>query len=203
MTAALALPILVLMFGRAGSGKNFLSKLLIKLLQSWGVTVKYVEFGAFLRLISARTDGIGLEVKRCLDAGILVPDGIVFDIFNQMIAGGEFQVYVVDGFPRRSSQVKILESLKATLLGVLVNRSAQMCRVLVAKRSQEQGRPDDDPTVHEEKLVRWAELEEPAYEELSRNGVSFYRTVPDVENLEGVEHEIVEFHTELRALKPI
>ncbi|MDE2679109.1 MAG: adenylate kinase [Gemmatimonadota bacterium] len=70
----------------------------------------HVSTGDLLR--AARRDGsvLGLEARRYMDAGKLVPDGVMVDLVREHLAGlGSGRGVVFDGFPRTVQQAEALD----------------------------------------------------------------------------------------------
>lgn len=70
----------------------------------------HVSTGDLLR--AARRDGsaLGLEARKYMDAGKLVPDGVMVDLVREHLAGlGSGRGVVFDGFPRTVQQAEALD----------------------------------------------------------------------------------------------
>jgi adenylate kinase len=93
-------PRLVLL-GRQGAGKGTQSA---RLADHFGVV--HVSTGDMFRTQAAQGTAFGLEAKRYMDAGELVPDEIVVGVIEECMApGGPLDDgFVLDGFPRTLHQ---------------------------------------------------------------------------------------------------
>jgi adenylate kinase len=98
-------PRLVLL-GRQGAGKGTQSARLAAHFE-----VAHVSTGDMFRAQAAQGTAFGLEAKRYMDAGELVPDEIVFGVIEECLApGGPLDGgFVLDGFPRTLHQAKELD----------------------------------------------------------------------------------------------
>src|SRR3954453_13488793 len=98
-------PRLVLL-GRQGAGKGTQST---RLAGHFGVT--HISTGDMFRAQAAQGTAFGLEAKRYMDAGELVPDEIVMGVIEECIVpGGPLgDCFVLDGFPRTVPQARELD----------------------------------------------------------------------------------------------
>jgi adenylate kinase len=102
-------PRLVLL-GRQGAGKGTQST---RLAEHYGVI--HVSTGDMFRTQAAQGTAFGLEAKRYMDAGELVPDEIVVGVIEEcMVPGGPLGAgFVLDGFPRTLHQARELDRVIA------------------------------------------------------------------------------------------
>jgi adenylate kinase len=102
-------PRLVLL-GRQGAGKGTQSARL-----SEHFEVMHVSTGDMFRTQAAQGTAFGLEAKRYMDAGELVPDEIVVGVIEECMAPGAplDGGFVLDGFPRTLQQAQELDRVIA------------------------------------------------------------------------------------------
>jgi adenylate kinase len=102
-------PRLVLL-GKQGAGKGTQST---RLADNYGVI--HVSTGDMFRTQAAQGTAFGLEAKRFMDAGELVPDEIVVGVIEEcMVPGGPLGGgFVLDGFPRTLHQAFELDRVIA------------------------------------------------------------------------------------------
>ena len=100
-------PRLVLL-GRQGAGKGTQST---RLAEHFGVI--HVSTGDMFRTQAAQGTAFGLEAKRYMDSGDLVPDEIVVGVIEEsMVPGGPLgDGFVLDGFPRTKPQAEQFEQI--------------------------------------------------------------------------------------------
>jgi adenylate kinase len=98
-------PRLVLL-GKQGAGKGTQAKWLA---ERYGIA--HISTGDMFRAQAAQGTAFGLEAKRYMDAGELVPDEIVLGVIEECLApGGPLgDGFVLDGFPRTVPQAKELD----------------------------------------------------------------------------------------------
>ena len=109
----------VIFLGPPGAGKGTQAD---ELAREWGVP--HIATGDMLREAAARGTRLGLEAKRYMDTGALVPDDVVIGLVDERLgeadaAGGA----VLDGFPRTVAQAEALDRL-------LRARGAEVDRVI-------------------------------------------------------------------------
>jgi adenylate kinase len=81
--------------------------------QAFIISNKYslprIATGDILREAIANNSKLGLEAKRFMDAGLLVPDEIVNQLLKERLHG-EKNGFIVDGYPRTIEQAHFLDS---------------------------------------------------------------------------------------------
>ncbi len=99
----------VIFLGPPGAGKGTQAQALAG---EWGVP--HVATGDMLREAVAAKTPLGLEAKRHMDAGGLVPDDVVIGLVGERLAQPDAKAGVVlDGFPRTVTQAEALDALFA------------------------------------------------------------------------------------------
>ena len=100
-------PRLVLL-GKQGAGKGTQAKSL-----AGHYEIAHLSTGDLFRAQAAAGTAFGLEAKRFMDDGELVPDAIVMGVVEECLApGGPLaDGYILDGFPRNKAQAVELERL--------------------------------------------------------------------------------------------
>lgn len=74
--------------------------------------LEHLSTGDLLRAAVAAGSPAGLEAKSFMDAGNLVPDGVVFGVLFERLqpeAGKPVESYMLDGFPRNRAQAEELD----------------------------------------------------------------------------------------------
>lgn len=134
----------LVLFGPPGSGKGTQSDHLVS---RYGL--KHLSTGNLLRQEIADQTTLGLEAKRYIDAGQLVPDAVVIGMvgayFDQHPDAAGF---LFDGFPRTVAQAEALDTLLAerdtsiSLVLALEVTEEELVRRLL-NRGKTSGRSDD------------------------------------------------------------
>ena len=133
----------IILFGPPGSGKGTQSE---KLIHQYGF--KHLSTGDLLRSEIANQTALGLEAKKVMDKGELVPDEVVIGMISSSIdANPDAKGFLFDGFPRTSAQAEALDkllSLKnapiAVMLALEVSEEELITRLM--KRGETSGRSD-------------------------------------------------------------
>ena len=134
----------LILFGPPGSGKGTQSE---KLIARYGL--KHLSTGDLLRSEISQQTALGLEAKKIMDKGQLVPDEVVIGMISSSLdANPEAKGFLFDGFPRTDKQAEALDkllSLKKTeiskVLALEVSEEELVRRLL--KRGETSGRSDD------------------------------------------------------------
>ena len=134
----------LILFGPPGSGKGTQSE---KLMTKYGL--KHLSTGDILRSEIASQTLLGLEAKKLMDQGQLVPDAVVIGMIQSALAGNpEAKGFLFDGFPRTKAQSEALDALLAqyhasinVVLALQVSEEELVKRLL--NRGVTSGRSDD------------------------------------------------------------
>jgi len=134
----------LILFGPPGSGKGTQSE---KLINKYGI--KHLSTGDLLRSEITHQTALGLEAKKFMDMGQLVPDEVVIGMISSAIDQNEgVKGFLFDGFPRTSAQAEALDKLLelknapiALMLALEVSEEELVKRLM--KRGETSGRSDD------------------------------------------------------------
>jgi len=97
----------VIFLGPPGAGKGTQASALAR---EWGVP--HVATGDMLREAAARGTRLGVEAKRFMDTGALVPDEVVIGLVGERLGQPDAaRGCVLDGFPRTVVQAEALDRL--------------------------------------------------------------------------------------------
>jgi adenylate kinase len=97
----------VVLLGPPGAGKGTQAR---RLAARW--SVPQVATGDMLREAVARGTKLGLEARRYMDAGELVPDSVIIGLVRERLAQPDGRKgFVLDGFPRTAAQAEALDQL--------------------------------------------------------------------------------------------
>jgi len=108
------------MLGPPGAGKGTQAE---RLHEDFGLL--HIATGDILRAEVASSTPLGIEAKRYMDAGELVPDEVIVGMITQRISGGDARDgFLLDGFPRNERQAdalgEALEELERRLTAALL-----------------------------------------------------------------------------------
>ena len=135
----------LILFGPPGSGKGTQSEKLVA-----KYNLKHLSTGDLLRSeISAKTP-LGVEAKKFMDKGQLVPDEVVIGMISSALdANPDAAGFLFDGFPRTAAQAVALDKLlelKNNSINVMIALTVseeELVKRLV-KRGETSGRTDDN-----------------------------------------------------------
>jgi len=134
----------LVLFGPPGAGKGTQSH---KLIEQYGLI--HLSTGDLLRGEIAQGTTLGLEAKKLMDDGKLVPDAVVIGmISNKLDSNKDAKGFIFDGFPRTVAQAEALDSLLTSkgsaisgMIALEVDDDELERRLL--DRGKLSGRPDD------------------------------------------------------------
>lgn len=134
----------LVLFGPPGAGKGTQSA---KLIEKYGLI--HLSTGDLLRAEIAAGTTLGLEAKKLMDQGILVPDAVVIGMIdNKLNENKSAAGFIFDGFPRTVAQAAALDALLtqhgvgiSQMIALEVEQEELTQRLL--ERGKTSGRPDD------------------------------------------------------------
>ncbi|MBL0049621.1 MAG: adenylate kinase [Bacteroidetes bacterium] len=141
----------IVLFGPPGAGKGTQSTKLIDKYQ-----LVHLSTGDILRAEIANATALGMEAKKLMDQGLLVPDEVVIGMISSKLdANKQAKGFIFDGFPRTTAQAQALDKLlseKSTAISMMLAlevEDEELTRRLL-KRGIDSGRADDQ----NEEIVR-------------------------------------------------
>jgi len=170
----------LVLFGPPGAGKGTQSQ---KLIEKYGLI--HLSTGDLLRGEILQGTPLGLEAKKLMDEGVLVPDEVVIGmISNKLDANKDAEGFIFDGFPRTVAQAKALDSLLETkaasisgMVALEVNDDELEHRLLL--RGKDSGRPDDaNPEVIRKRIKEYNDKTAPVAE--------FYKNQNKFKSINGI-----------------
>lgn len=97
----------VVLLGAPGSGKGTQAERI-----SPAFSVPHISTGDMLRAALAAGTPLGLEAKRYMEAGELVPDDVVVGLIRERLADEDARRgFLLDGFPRTLEQARALDAM--------------------------------------------------------------------------------------------
>lgn len=152
----------LILFGPPGSGKGTQS---VKLIQRYGL--QHISTGDLLREETANGTPLGMEAKKFMDQGQLVPDAVVIGMIGSRLdAQTGASGFIFDGFPRTGAQAAALDDLlrqKNTEIDLLLSLEVpedELKRRLI-HRGELSGRSDDNEAIIEKRIVEYKAKTEP------------------------------------------
>ena len=147
----------LVLFGPPGAGKGTQSE---RLIQKYNLV--HLSTGDILRGEITQGTELGLEAKKLMDQGTLVPDEVVIGmISNKLDFNKDADGFIFDGFPRTVAQAEALDNLlkskSSSISGMvaLVVDNAELEKRLL-NRGKNSGRPDDaNPEVIQKRIVEY------------------------------------------------
>ena len=101
----------IVLLGAPGAGKGTQAA---KLVEKYHMA--HISIGDILRAAVKNQTELGLEAKKYMDAGDLVPDELVIGLVKERLQDEDTQAgFILDGFPRTSMQAVALDSELAEL----------------------------------------------------------------------------------------
>ena len=103
----------IIMLGAPGAGKGTQAKMIA---DKYGIP--HVSTGDIFRANIKNGTALGMEAKKYMDQGLLVPDELTVKILLDRVAKEDCSCgYVLDGFPRTIPQAEVLESALKRMSG--------------------------------------------------------------------------------------
>src|SRR6476469_8290576 len=141
----------IVLFGPPGAGKGTQSQ---KLITHYNLV--HLSTGDLLRAQIAEGTELGLQAKKLMDEGLLVPDAVVIGMIGSALqnnpqAGG----FIFDGFPRTVAQAESLDRLMAehnAHIGCMIALEVQEEELV--KRLLERGKTSNRPDDQDETKIR-------------------------------------------------
>src|SRR5687768_12937762 len=152
----------LILFGPPGSGKGTQSQ---NILDTYNL--QHVSTGDLLRdEVNARTP-LGVEAKKFMDQGMLVPDEVVIGMISSKIDENQHaRGFIFDGFPRTKAQAEALDKLLefkntaiSLVLALEVPETDLVTRLI--GRGMSSGRSDDNEEVIAKRIKEYYAKTEP------------------------------------------
>ena len=101
----------IVLLGAPGAGKGTQGR---RLAEKYGIPL--IAMGDMLQAAVDAGTALGKAAKASMDAGVLVPDEIVFGILGERLKARDCRKgFILDGFPRNLAQAELLDQLLAEL----------------------------------------------------------------------------------------
>ena len=146
----------IILFGPPGAGKGTQSE---KLIARFGLI--HLSTGDLLRSEIANNTTLGLEAKKFMDQGQLVPDAVVIGMIESKLqSNSQAAGFIFDGFPRTVAQAEALDNLLnghgkpiSRMIALEVPQDELISRLV--KRGESSGRSDDTEEVIYKRITEY------------------------------------------------
>jgi adenylate kinase len=161
----------VLLLGPQGSGKGTQAK---RIEAEYGIP--HIATGDMLRAAIEQGTELGQKVKPILERGELVPDELMIDLIRDRLQQADAERgFVLDGFPRTSTQADALDAMLDEIdrdLSVVFEFQVPdtVATERLLKRAELEGRTDDAPDVIARRLKLYHAQTEPLVEHYRMQG---------------------------------
>ena len=162
----------LVLFGPPGAGKGTQSTRLIE-----KYNLIHLSTGDLLRSEIANGTVLGMEAKKLMDQGILVPDNVVIGMIRSRLESNkDAKGFIFDGFPRTKAQAVALDELLTEegtdihfMLALNVDDDELTKRIL--NRGKDSGRSDDsDPSIIRKRIEEYNNKTAPLISHYSEQG---------------------------------
>ena len=172
----------LVLFGPPGSGKGTQSENIVNTYK-----LQHLSTGDLLRSEVSRQTPLGVEARKYMDQGMLVPDEVVIGMISSKLdEEPDARGFIFDGFPRTRAQAEALDKLlefkntKIDLVLALEVPEAELTKRLVG-RGLTSGRSDDNEEVIVNRIKEYRAKTEPV--------ASYYNAYGKLETVTG-DHTI-------------
>jgi adenylate kinase len=148
----------LVLFGPPGSGKGTQSA---NIVHTYGL--RHISTGDLLRTEVADQTPLGVEAKKYMDQGLLVPDEVVIGMISSTIDDHpDARGFIFDGFPRTKAQAEALDALlqfKNTQIHLVLSLDVpqeELTRRMVT-RGATSGRSDDNAEIIVRRIEEYRE----------------------------------------------
>ncbi len=152
----------LVLFGPPGSGKGTQS---VHIVERYGLC--HISTGELLRREVANQSPLGVEARKYMDQGLLVPDEVVIGMISSLIdENPEARGFIFDGFPRTRPQAEALDALlqfKETQIHLVLSLEVpqeELTRRMLG-RAVTSGRSDDNADVIVRRIEEYKEKTSP------------------------------------------
>jgi len=155
----------ILLLGPQGSGKGTQAA---RISTDYGLA--HIATGDMLRSAMAAGTPLGLQAKPLYDAGKLVPDELMIGLIRDRLDEEDARAgFILDGFPRNMAQAEALDETLTEIGRALdvvfeLQVSEEICVERLVRRSELEGRIDDEPEAIRTRLALYYEKTQPLVE---------------------------------------
>ena len=174
----------LILFGAPGSGKGTQAA---KIVEEFGLL--HISTGDLFRYEMGNNTPLGLQAKRYMSQGELVPDEVTVGMLkNKVLANPTVPGYIFDGFPRTHAQAQALDELleemnsEITLLLALAVDDEEIVKRILS-RGETSGRSDDrDEEIIRNRIEIYKDETSPIFDYYQKKGKSI-----SIDGIGGIE----------------
>jgi len=152
----------LVLFGPPGSGKGTQSQYII---EKYGLV--HISTGDLLRSEVKNETPLGVEAKKFMDAGDLVPDEVVIGMIDSKLdENPDAEGFIFDGFPRTTQQAEALDKLLSfkdqpinRVISLKVEEEELTSRLI--QRGKDSGRSDDTEEIINNRIQQYHDKTSP------------------------------------------
>jgi adenylate kinase len=165
----------IVLFGPPGSGKGTQAENIIR-----KYNLNHLSTGDLLRAEIAGQTNLGRKAKAIVEKGELVPDEIVIGMIEKRVSTEEnTKGFIFDGFPRTVEQARALDKMlasKNTGITLMITLEADRQELInrLLKRSEKEGRPDDNLETIENRIRVYEDQTTPVMDYYDQQGKARY-----------------------------
>lgn len=148
----------IVIIGLPGCGKGTQSEILAS-----KYSLAHISSGDLLRDEQEKNTPLGRKIAKLMEEGVLFPDNIVNSVVLENVPPSN---YILDGYPRKLSQVEVIKSVNAVIYLTLPEKVA-IKRIL----DRHQGRVDDNEEAIKIRLEAFREETKPVIKYYSDKGL--------------------------------
>lgn len=180
----------ILLMGPPGSGKGTQAARLIE-----KYNIPQISTGDMFRAAVKECTELGLEAKKYMDAGQLVPDSVTIGIVRERLQKDDCKNgFILDGFPRTTAQAvsldAILKEMGIELDGVLnLNVPNDELARRISERAKLENREDDKPETVQKRLAVYEESTKPLIDYYRNSGL--YVEIDGTQTMDEVFNDLV------------
>ena len=180
----------ILLMGPPGAGKGTQA---VRLIEKYNIP--QISTGDMFRAAVKEQTSLGLEAKKYMDAGQLVPDSVTIGIVRERLEKDDCKSgYMLDGFPRTTAQSVSLDAILKELgynLDAVVNLNVPSEELVkrISERARLENRDDDKPETVQKRLAVYEESTKPLIDYYRNSGL--YKEINGLQDMDAVFADIV------------
>ncbi len=180
----------ILLMGPPGAGKGTQAARLIE-----KYNIPQISTGDMFRAAVKEQTPLGLEAKKYMDAGQLVPDSVTVGIVKERLAKDDCKKgFILDGFPRTTAQAVSLDAILKEMgiaLDAVVNLNVPSDELVrrISERARLENRDDDKPETVQKRLTVYEESTKPLIDYYRNSGI--YKDINGLQDVDDVFTDIV------------